>query len=397
MRPLRLAVACFPSTGGSGVVASELALGLSARGHEVHLFSSGVPGRLDKKPDGVVLHLVDPLVQPPLEYGVYTLSLAAALAEACTRARFDLIHVHYALPHAASALLARQILAREGHAAPRLVTTLHGTDAGAIGASPGLRALTRHTVLESDLVTVPSEWLRRRAIETLGLPAGMAIHVVPNFVDPGEFTPSAGRPDLPRLFPSELWGTAAAPAVLAHASNFRPLKHVGDAVIALAALRSQGVPAVLLLVGDGPERLAVARLARELGVDDHVAQLGAKTGGELARLLAQADLFLLPSETESFGLAALESLACGVPVIASDVGGLPEVIRHGETGLLVPPGDPQALATAARGLLLDGPRRHALGRAARQDALARFRPEPVVARFEELYRGACLPEQEIAK
>ena len=389
MRPLRIGVACFPSVGGSGVVASELALGLSARGHEVHLFSSGVPGRLDQKPDGVKLHLVDPLVQPPLEYGVYTLTLAAALAEASSRAPFDLIHVHYALPHAASALLARQLLAREGRPLPRLVTTLHGTDAGAIGAGPGLRALTRHTVLESDLVTVPSQWLRTRALEALDLPAATTLHVVPNFVDPAEFAPIDARPDLPLLFPHEPWGTPNAPHVLAHASNFRPLKHVGDAVIALAALRRQGVPSVLLLVGEGPERETVARLARELGVDDHVAHLGAKTGGELARLLAHADLFLLPSETESFGLAALESLSCGVPVIASDVGGLPEVVRHGETGLLVPAGDPQALAAAARSLIEDPARRLALGRAARADVLARFRPEPVFAKFEELYRGAC--------
>jgi N-acetyl-alpha-D-glucosaminyl L-malate synthase BshA len=381
-------IACFPTVGGSGVVASELALGLAARGHAVHVLSSGTPGRLGRHPDGVVLHQVDPFVLPPLEYGAYPLSLAVAMAAVAERERLDLLHVHYAVPHAASALLALQLLRARGLPAPRLVTTLHGTDAGSIGADKGLQPLTRHAVLQSDRVTVPSAWLAARAREALELPASLQVEVIPNSVDPAAFHPQpsrSGAGDLARLFPALDWSARPRRRLLAHASNFRPLKRVADAVLALAELERGGTPCALLLLGDGPERTAVARLARSLGVEDLVALPGEQL--ELAGLLGLADLFLLPSETESFGLAALEALACGVPVVASRVGGLPEVVREGETGLLVPPGDPGALAAAARSLLTDEPRRAAFATAARADAEARFQPGPVLDRWERLYRS----------
>ena len=383
MKPLRVGIACFPTVGGSGVVASELAVHLARRGHQVHVFSSKVPFRLARGEPRVAVHVVDPPRRPPLENDAYSHALAGAMAEVAVTSGLDLLHVHYALPHAPSALAARQILLARGRRAPRLVTTLHGTDVTNVGEDPALRMVTRHAVLASDVVTTPSAWLREAALGSLELPGGTRIDVVPNFVDLEAFHPGSERPDLGALFPGERWEGAGRPGVLLHASNFRRLKRVGDAVTALAAV-ARVRPAVLVLVGDGPERAGVEALAASLGLGSRVAFLGERP--EMGPLLSQADLFLLPSDQESFGLAALEALASGVPVVASRVGGLPEVIRDGVTGLLVPPHAPQAMAAAVLELLGDETRRAAMGRAAHEDAATRFRPEPVVDRFEAIYR-----------
>lgn len=383
MKPLSVGIACFPTVGGSGVAASQLALKLASRGHAVHVFSSGLPVRLSTVRNACILHRVEPITRPPLENGVYAHALAGAMANVAARESLDVLHVHYALPHAASALLAKEILVALGLRPPRLVTTLHGTDVTGLAGDAALTAVTRHAVLQSDAVTTPSVWLRRAAMANLSLPEKTRVEVVSNFVDPEEFHPGAERPDLRRLFPALPWDATSAPAVLLHASNFRAVKRVGDAVLALAqVLRTRSV--CLILVGDGPERSAVEKLAASVGVSRNVAFLGEQL--QMGPLLAQADLFLLPSEQESFGLAALEALASGVPVVATNVGGLPEVVRHAETGWLVPVADPPALAAAVLKLLADEPRRAAMGQAARADALARFRPEPVVSRVEGLYR-----------
>jgi N-acetyl-alpha-D-glucosaminyl L-malate synthase BshA len=383
VKALRIGIACFPTVGGSGVVASELATHLGRRGHQVHVFSSKVPFRLARGEPRVEVHVVDPQRRPPLENDAYSHALAGAMAEVAVTSGLDVLHVHYALPHAPSALAARQIVRAGGRRAPRLVTTLHGTDVTNVGEDPALRTVTRHAVLASDVVTTPSAWLREAALENLELPAGTRIEVVPNFVDLEAFHPSPDRPDLRALFPRERWEGPERPGVLLHASNFRRLKRVGDAVTALAeVVRTR--PAVLVLVGDGPERASIEALAVSLGLAGRVAFLGERP--ELGTLFSQADLFLLPSDQESFGLAALEALASGVPVVASRVGGLPEVVIAGTTGLLVPPHAPQALAAAVLGLLDDEPRRTAMGRAAREDAASRFRPEPVVDRYEAIYR-----------
>jgi N-acetyl-alpha-D-glucosaminyl L-malate synthase BshA len=383
VKPLSLGIACFPTVGGSGVVASQLGAKLAGRGHTVHVFSSGVPARLGHGREHCHLHRVDPVLRPPVEHGAYALTLAGALAEVTLRERLDVLHVHYAIPHAASALLARQIVEASGGRRPQVVTTLHGTDVTSLADDPALRLVTRHATLQSDLITTPSQSLRRNALETMQLPADTRIEVVPNFVDPGEFRPSPDRASLSRLFPRFEWSGPARPSVLLHASNFRALKRVGDAVVALSEVIRER-PAVLVLVGDGPEREGVEKLAGALGLGPYVTFLGEQL--HLGGLFAQADVFVLPSEQESFGLAALEALASGVPVVASNVGGLPEVVRDGETGRLVPPHDPRALAEAVLDLLRDEPRRAEMGRAARADATARFRPEPVLDRFEALYR-----------
>ena len=378
-----MGIACFPTVGGSGVVASQIAVRLARAGHQVHVFSSGVPFRLRRGREGCHLHLVDPVEQPPVGQGAYPLALGAAMAEVALRDGLDVLHVHYAIPHGPSAVLARELVRAGGGEPPRLVLSLHGTDVTTVGGGPALCRVTRHAVLSSDAVTTPSRWLRREAEGRLELPAGTRIEVVPNFVDPGEFHPGTDRHDLRERFPQLAWEGAARPKVLLHASNFRHLKRVGDAVLALAeVLRTR--PAVLALVGDGPDREGVEKLAGALGVEGHVAFLGEQV--DLGPLLAQADVFLLPSEQESFGLAAVEALACGMPVVASNVGGLPEAVRDGETGRLVPPRDPRAVAGAVLEICADDERRAAMGRAARADALSRLRPEPVMARLEALYR-----------
>jgi N-acetyl-alpha-D-glucosaminyl L-malate synthase BshA len=380
MPPLRIAIACFPTLGGSGIVATEVGCRLAARGHEVRFFATEPPARLEEGTPRVSFQRVTGSAAPPLDAAVYPLTLASALAEAVMADGFDVIHAHYAIPHAASAVLARAIVRRAGHGAPRIVTTFHGTDVTVHGSDAALRAVVRHVAVESDALTVPSAWLRDRAVACLPL-GDRPIEVVRNFIDAQAFQPQAG--DLRELFPrlSGWDDPARRPSVLFHGSSFRALKRVGDVVRALAAI-SKTREAALVLVGDGPERPAVEALARELGVAERVRFLGLLP--RFADLLARSDLFVLPSATESFGLAALEALACGVPVVASEVGGLPEVVRNRETGLLVPPADPGALAAACLSLLEDEPRRRAFAAAARADALARFDPEPTIDHYETL-------------
>ena len=383
MSGLGVGIACFPTVGGSGVAASQLAMQLASRGHRVHVFSAGVPVRLAGEGPWTV-HQADTSPRPPSGSVGQPVALARVMAQVAMRAPLDILHVHYALPHGPAALLARELVREQGRRPPGLVTTLHGTDVTGLGQDAEMRAQVREAVLGSDAVLTPSAWLRRVAIEALRLPPNVPVSVVPNFVDPEAFHPlDDGAGEVPALFPALDWSPGKRPAVLLHASNFRPVKRVGDTVRALAQVRRMR-PVVLVLVGDGPERASVEALASSLGVRDSVAFAGERRS--LGDLFAHADLFLLPSEQESFGLAALESLASGVPVVASEVGGVPEVVTHGETGWLVPPRDPAAMAAAVIALLADPVRRGAMGRAARASALARFQPGPVVSRVEEIYR-----------
>jgi N-acetyl-alpha-D-glucosaminyl L-malate synthase BshA len=381
MTPRRIAVACFPSLGGSGIVAAEIGMRLAARGHELRFFAAEPPARLDLSAPRVSFRRVA-YGKLPFETDLYPVALATALA-AAARDGFDVIHAHYALPHAASAVLAREMLLQSGARAPRLVLTLHGTDVTALGADEALAAVVRHVALASDALSVPSAWLRDQARARLGIDRA-AIEVIPNFVDPSVFLPRQG--DLRELFP-QLAGwdePSRRPRVLLHGSSFRSLKRVGDAVRALALAR-ETCNAVLVLIGDGPERREVEALVSQLGLGAHVRFLGLMP--RVFELLARAELFLLPSQSESFGLAALEALASGVPVIASAVGGLPEVVRDGVTGVLVPPAQPDALARAVVSLLGDETRRSQMARAARTDACERFAPDPAIDRYEHLLCG----------
>jgi N-acetyl-alpha-D-glucosaminyl L-malate synthase BshA len=369
--PLRIGVVCFSTFGGSGVVATEIAIALARRGHAVHLFSDGVPGRLDPARDGVAFHAVSPPAYPQLRYPPYALALTSAIVDVCRRERLDLVHAHYALPHAVSTYLARRVLDAEvgSTAAPKIVTTLHGTDITLVGSDASFLPLTRFSIAASDAVTAPSAWLARATHETLGVPASVAIDVVPNFVDTDRFAPG-GAPH-------------SGPPTIVHVSNFRPVKRVDDVVAVFARVRAAR-PARLLLVGDGPERPRIEAAIAARGLADDVQLLGERI--ELPVVLRESDAFLLPSETESFGLAALEALACGVPVVASAVGGLPEVIPEGDVGFLRPVGDVAAMADAVTRLLDDPALRARMGAAARRLVETRYRIDPAVDRYLTIYR-----------
>jgi N-acetyl-alpha-D-glucosaminyl L-malate synthase BshA len=373
---LDVGIACFSTFGGSGVVAAEIAMGLARRGHRVHVFSDDVPGRLDQRERNVLFHPVEVRAYPQLKHPPYTLALTSKLVEVARREQLDLIHAHYAIPHAASAYLARQVLATDAAGRPpRIITTLHGTDITLVGSDDSFLPLTQFTIAASDAVTTPSAWLREATYATLGIPRTVAIEVVPNFVDTDRFAPAAAP-------------ARATPRVLVHVSNFRPVKRVDDVVRVFDRVRSAlpDQPVVLRLVGDGPERPRVAALAHALGLETEVHFLGERV--DLPDVLRGADVFLLPSETESFGLAALEAMASGVPVVASRVGGLPEVIVDGETGLLCPLGDVAAMADACLALLRDDARAARMAVAARRRAEGAFRPEAAVDRYLDVYRRA---------
>jgi N-acetyl-alpha-D-glucosaminyl L-malate synthase BshA len=387
---LAVGVACFSTFGGSGVVAAEVAASLARRGHAVHVFSDERPGRLAADEAGVAFHRVEAPAYPQLRHDLYTLALASKIVEVALREGLDLVHAHYALPHAVSAELARQVLASEpGARRLRVVTTLHGTDTTLVGVDPGFRPLTRFSVKSSDAVTTPSRWLAEVTRRHLALPAELPIDVVPNFVDASRFAPAmdasrfAPAMDASRFAPA--MDASAGVPVLVHVSNFRPLKRVEDVVRIFAAVRARG-PARLRLVGDGPSRADVVALAASLGVAADVELVGERA--DLPALLAGAAVFLLPSASESFGLAALEALACGVPVVACDVGGLPEVVADGEVGFLHRVGDVAAMAASTARLLDDPALRARLGRAARARAETHFQVEPAVDRYETIYRRA---------
>jgi len=357
-----IAVVCYSSFGGSGVVASELAIGLAKRGHRVHLLTSGPPDRTLPRCDRLILHAVD-AADHPLFAGRTPIAIAVAsrLVDVARSERLDLVHAHYAMPHAVSALLARQAI---GAAAPKLVTSLHGTDVTGIGADPSYQPIVRHAVLSSDAITVPSAYLAERARAWLGGEA-RAIEIIPNFVDTTRFVP-APKSASPLLF---------------HVSNFRPVKRVRDLAEVLLRVRSAGVAARLVLVGDGPDRAALEAHVRALGLSEAVQFLG-KTD-DFASKLASADAFVSTSETESFGLAALEAMSAGVPVFGYKVGGLPEVVDQ-TVGRLVPAFDVDALAAALTTALRDRGTLASMGQHARARAVAQFHVEPAIDRYEEM-------------
>ncbi len=363
--PLSIAMVCYPALGGSGVVASELARGLAARGHRVHVIATALPDRAGGGPGELRFEHVEVPSSPVFEHGPYCLAVASKIVELVRREPIDVVHLHYAVPHAASALLAAQVL---GDAAPAQVITLHGTDATRLAAHAGVHPVTSFAIAACDAITVPSHYLRREAAERYELPAAR-IQVIPNFVDLERFRPEA-RPAAP-----------AAP-VLFHVSNFRPIKRPVDLAEVLARVRRE-LPARMVLVGDGPERAAVEARAAELGVADAMTFLGRRS--DFAGPLARADAFVLASESESFGVAALEAMAAGVPVYGYRVGGLPEVVCE-DAGVLVAPGDTDALAAAIVDGLRDPARRDAMARAARACAEGEFSAARALAAYEACYR-----------
>jgi N-acetyl-alpha-D-glucosaminyl L-malate synthase BshA len=370
---LRIGMVCFSTLGGSGVVASEIGAALGRRGHRVCFLSDKPPVRLDLSGPNVSFCEVPLLDYPLLAQRSYALALTAKMIEVARTEELDLFHVHYAIPHAVGAYLARQVL---GKRAPKTITTLHGTDVTLVGADPKFQPLVRFVVGASDAITAPSHYLAEAAHTHLGLSRDVAIEVIPNFVDTRRFSPPASE--------NARGGSHGnRPRVLTHVSSFRPLKRVEDVVRVFAVIASE-FPARLDLVGDGPERPRIEALVHVLNLDSRVRFLGERS--QLVDLLQESDVFLFPSQSESFGLAALEAMACGVPVVASAVGGIAEVVRHGEAGFLAAVGDVAAMAGHVRRLLTDDELHARLSRRARELAETRFPTEPAVDRYEAAYR-----------
>jgi N-acetyl-alpha-D-glucosaminyl L-malate synthase BshA len=375
-RSLKVGIVCHPTYGGSGVVASELGLGLAERGHEIHVFSHRRPIRIPPQAAHLHFHEVEVTTYPLFTYPPYTLALATRLYGVSKEHRLDILHAHYAVPHSLSTYLCRQMLAAAGERLPKLVTTLHGTDITLVGLDPSFYEITRFGLLESDLLTAVSTHLANQTRHDFGI--DRAVEVVPNFVDATRFHPS--RRD--EALRATLLGDEEF--LIGHLSNFRAVKRVNDVVRVFHGIQEQ-VSARLVLIGDGPERESVANLAGELGIQEKVQFLGFYR--DVPELLAQLDLFILPSDYESFGLAALEAMACGVPVVAANAGGLPEVIEDGVSGALSPPRDVASMVARSLALLQNGARRAAMSRAARIRAEEVFPRHRALDRYEQLYHG----------
>ena len=367
---LKIGITCYPVYGGSGVVATELGLELAQRGHEVHFITYAQPFRLPFFVENVYYHEVEIPSYPLFDYPPYSLALAAAMHGTAVRRKLDLLHVHYAVPHATSAWIAREMLRPQEI---RVVTTLHGTDITLVGQDPSFHSITRFSILRSDGITAVSEYLRRETVERFDVPAD-SIEVIPNFVDLERY-----RRDLGGCHRSQL--APGGEKIVMHISNFRPVKRVDD-VVRVFARASRRVAARLVLVGDGPARGLAQKVAEEEGVAGKVVFLGKQSS--VAELLACADVLLLPSESEAFGLVALEAMACGVPVVATAVGGVPELVPHGEAGFLAPLGDVDAMAEGVVELLANPERWKAASDAAREVA-GRFSADRIVPRYEALY------------
>lgn len=376
-RPLRLAITCYPTFGGSGVVATEIGMAMARRGHKVHFIAYDVPRRLDRFLENIYFHEVEVHDYPLFIYPPYPLSLASKMVEVTTFEKLDLLHVHYAVPHATSAYLARQVL---GPLAPKIVTTLHGTDITLVGNDRSYLPIVRFSIAESDGVTTPSQYLRMATYDKLNLPTETPIEVIGNFVDTELYRPL--QPGEPRNTHPISEQCLKSDKILTHVSNFRPVKRISD-VVKIFDIVNRTVPARLVLIGDGPERSKIETLVRELGLVDRVCFLGKQEN--FVPLLKVSDLFILPSENESFGLAALEAMSCGVPVIATNVQGIPEVVTHGHTGFLSDVGDVSEMAANAVRLLQDESLYRQFSEAARARVVERFRTDLLVGYYEDYY------------
>jgi len=372
---MKIGITCYPTYGGSGAVATDLGIALAERGHEVHFITYQHPFRLPAFLPRIFFHEVDVVRYPLFEYPPYDLALAVRMHEVVREHRLDILHAHYAIPHATSAWIAKEMLENDD-VGVRIITTLHGTDITLVGQDPSFQSLTKFSIERSDGLTAVSHFLKRETYAAFGC-TGCAVEVIHNFVDPLLYDRRAHIPLL-----REQLGSNGDRAVIMHVSNFRPVKRVRDIVRIFAKVRTER-PAVLIMVGDGPERTSAEQEARELGVQDDTYFLGKID--VVAPLLASADLFLLPSQSESFGLSALEALACGVPVVASRVGGLPEVVSDGVTGVLRDVGDVDGMAAASIDILGDRARWERMSAAAAADARRRFSRDEMVARYEAFY------------
>jgi len=361
---MKIGITCYPTYGGSGIVATELGLELANRGHDVHFITYANPIRLDPGIPRIFYHEVEVSNYPLFQYPPYCLALASRMAEVAEAYELDLLHVHYAIPHSIAAMLAQQMLAPRRRVP--FITTLHGTDITLVGVDHSYFPITKFSIEKSDGITAISEHLRRNTCEVFGIQNG--IRVIHNFVNTDIYKPGERSKTEKRLV---------------HLSNFRPVKRVMDCIHILQEVLKQ-TPAHLYMVGDGPDRPTAHSLARSLGIEKHVTFMGKQD--HIERLLPQMHVLLMPSEMESFGLAALEAMACGVPSIGTQVGGVPELITNGEDGYLEQVGDIAAQAARAYQLLTDDSLHEKMSLAGRQTALARFASSAIIPQYEDYYQ-----------
>jgi L-malate glycosyltransferase len=372
---MKVGITCYPTYGGSGVVATELGIELAQRGHEVHFITYAQPFRLSGPQPNVWYHEVEVSHYPLFDYPPYDLALATRMAEVAEIYALDLLHVHYAIPHSVSAYLAKQMLASSGKRLP-FVTTLHGTDITLVGQDRSYLPITRFSIQQSDGVTAISKYLRERTLKEFQLPN--SIQVIYNFVNCDIYIRDKQAQERRREFARD------DERLLVHLSNFRPVKRVCD-VIEIFDRVQKKIPAKLLLIGDGPDRSQAEWLAMEKRIHDRVIFLGKQD--RVHEKLPTADVLLLPSRLESFGLAALEAMACEVVPIATNVGGVPEVIEHGRTGFLAEVGDVEEMARCAIDLLSDDAKLKQMGREGRTVAQGRFCSTRIIPQYEKFYRS----------
>ncbi len=370
---MKVGILCYPSHGGSGVVATELGKYLAGRGHQVHFINYQQPFRLRGFNPRIYYHEVELSPYPLFKYPPYTLALVNKVAAVIREAGLDIIHAHYAIPHSLCAYLARELVGRDR---VKIITTLHGTDITLVGSDPSFREITTFSIQESDAVTAVSRSLAEETSRIFSIDT--RVEVIYNFVDTKLYTPKPGAGGAA----GEGRRQAQRERVLLHISNFRPVKRVQDVIRVFARVQAE-VPARLVMVGDGIEHFGAAQLVRELGLKEKVSFLGNQD--DVLPLLREADLFLLPSEKESFGLAALEAMACGLPVVASRVGGVPEVVEEGVSGYLYPVGDVAGMAAGCLALLQEGERYRRFSLAAREGAVERFDSGKIIPEYERLY------------
>jgi N-acetyl-alpha-D-glucosaminyl L-malate synthase BshA len=368
---MKIGITCYPTYGGSGVVATELGKELALRGHEIHIISYALPFKLSQYIENIFFHEVETSSYPLFEFPLYSLSLASKMVEVAEYENLDLLHVHYAIPHATSAYLAKQIM--NGKRNLKIVTTLHGTDITLVGLEPSFLSLVKFSIDQSDGVTAVSRFLKEKTITHYN--SDKDIEVIPNFVDTELFKPSTENEFRERIAPE-------GEKILVHTSNFRVVKRVQDTIKIFEKVRKI-IPSKLILVGDGPDRSECERLCRELDICDSVKFLGKQEG--LVEILTSSDLFLIPSQSESFGLAALEAMACGLPVVSSSVGGLPELVKHNETGFIAEIGDVDRMAKYVIDVLKKKKKYDLFSRNARKRAVDKFDTSKIVPIYESLY------------
>jgi N-acetyl-alpha-D-glucosaminyl L-malate synthase BshA len=368
---MNIGIVCYPTYGGSGIVATELGSELARQGHKVHFISYALPTRLDKFQNNIFYHDVEFPHYPLFDHQLYTLALAGKIIDVIKYEKIDILHVHYAIPHTISGILAKQIMGETHNF--KLVTTLHGTDITLVGLEPAFHPLVKYSLDQSDAVTAVSNYLAEKTVQNFN--PSNKIEVIYNFIDPEFYK----RHDTYNL-KSQL--APYGEKVLMHISNFRPVKRVSDTIKILKEIIKKH-SAKLLLVGDGPDRTECENLVRELNLNEHVRFLGKQTS--IVELLSIADLFLLPSQSESFGLSALEAMSCGVPVIGSNIGGIPEVVAHGETGYVAELGDVERMAKYAISLFDNPKKLKIFSENARKVAIEKFDSNIIVPQYIKLY------------